>query len=1343
MGSTLNYLSLQVLSGTEPTVNSISITSATGIQNDTLNAGDVVYITVNMSQLVNVDTTGGTPQLALSIGGATIQANYDSGTGSTALVFSYTILAGQNDDSGISIVLNPFGLNSPLNLNGGTIKNAGGENAILNYGTVLDNPAYLVDTTAPAAPTALDLAQIDDSGVTTDNLTSQTNNLTISGTAEVAGTVQLFDDADNDGVIDAGELKASGTSAQFATGLDINLSGEGVHNIKAKVTDVAGNESLASTALAITIDSSAPTAPTAITLTPSGGTVVANTMNGTNTAMDFGATIVAGEATGGRAEFYVNGVLIGTDNSIGAGDTTVSYTTSDGSPTAAELQAAIAAGGVVTVKLYDLANNEVTGTGPTLTRDIVAPSAPAGLDLAAADDDGISNSDNSTSRTTGLTISGTADAGTTITLFKDNGNGEIDGGEFLGTAVADGSGEWNLDIDLAYSAAPYHLRAIATDAVGNASTASTALDVSVTPIDATSYSATTITFPTMGSVGSESFMLNGQQYLAVTNSRDDLDFHNEERLVTLKGITKNVAGGSTVTVTFNDGVNNVQVNTIVQADGQWSIAPTDISSLNVGNVTVTATAGGATDTENIYYGTPTGPAVTIITPISGNSIISDAEDNTLVISGIATGVDETLSGVYKYILIIIDDGAGAPEYVGVPVAITGGNWTTGEIDVSGLTDGYYTVTAVLTDASGIPEPSGINDAETVYFGADDVSMPSPSITITGPIALDAIVDNVYTDHLESDIYKWSGSNFELAQSIITYGAFDWESFTYDGEQYLIVANSAAGQETSALDHQIESVIYKWNGVAFEAAGSVLTDSALDWESFNVGGDFYLIASEYFADNGNITVGNSSYDLKSRVFEISKSGGISLTEVNSIDTLGARDADIFVVDNELYIAIANYSDNSNNYNQNSVVLKWDNVFQEFSLVGGAFNTTIATNGAYEVETFVESGQYYLAIANFMGTESKIYRWVDAATGFDVNNPINVITTAAATDFESFVINDQQYIAVANVGGATSYIYKWNSTLESETGAGVGSFDEATAQAINVQGIVDWESFVMDGEQYLSAMIHHNGTTYSNNSLLYRFDTTTGQFVEAKQVSKNFGTDEDTRLTLLMSDLLENENSGPGTDATSIVSVSANAVDSLGNPYGTLVISGSNVIFTPNATADALNKGDIKDLYFTYTNDLGAVSTVNIRLNGMDNDLLDVNAAGGTPVITGAGHRYNLDTTTAQTLQIYPDQLLGDGSAQNEPANSGYQFLQGLGGFNEFTTNTGWTDGTYALGATPNKMQIVVDGDGSDTLELFNTTYNDWLYVGNVSEGANAYSVYNFGVGQAQVIVDNDITISVLG
>ena len=61
-----------------PEVASIAISGSPGVQNNLLNAGDVVSVTVTMTE--NTDVTDN-PQLALNIGGSTVQADYFSGSG--------------------------------------------------------------------------------------------------------------------------------------------------------------------------------------------------------------------------------------------------------------------------------------------------------------------------------------------------------------------------------------------------------------------------------------------------------------------------------------------------------------------------------------------------------------------------------------------------------------------------------------------------------------------------------------------------------------------------------------------------------------------------------------------------------------------------------------------------------------------------------------------------------------------------------------------------------------------------------------------------------------------------------------------------------------------------------------------------------------------------------------------------------------------------------------------------------------------------------------------------------------------------------------------------------------
>lgn len=113
--------------------------------------------------------------------------------------------------------------------------------------------------------------------------------------------------------------------------------------------------------------------PTNITVTPIGGAVVANTLNSTNVAMTATAAIKAGQAV--KAELYVGDKLVATDSAIAATDTSVTFTTADDTPTAAELQALIPTGGVITVRLYNSGNQYVISktANPTLKVDYTAP----------------------------------------------------------------------------------------------------------------------------------------------------------------------------------------------------------------------------------------------------------------------------------------------------------------------------------------------------------------------------------------------------------------------------------------------------------------------------------------------------------------------------------------------------------------------------------------------------------------------------------------------------------------------------------------------------------------------------------------------------------------------------------------------------------------------------------------------------------------------------------------------------------------------------------------------------------------------------------------------------------
>ena len=95
---------------------------------------------------MTVNTTGGNPTLSLNDGGT---ATYVSGSGTDALIFSYTVLAGQNT---------PDLLVSTVNLNGATMQDGAGNAANLSL-SGLSQGSPQIDTTPPTVTSRVGIAR--------------------------------------------------------------------------------------------------------------------------------------------------------------------------------------------------------------------------------------------------------------------------------------------------------------------------------------------------------------------------------------------------------------------------------------------------------------------------------------------------------------------------------------------------------------------------------------------------------------------------------------------------------------------------------------------------------------------------------------------------------------------------------------------------------------------------------------------------------------------------------------------------------------------------------------------------------------------------------------------------------------------------------------------------------------------------------------------------------------------------------------------------------------------------------------------------------------------------------
>ena len=142
------------------TVTGASITS-TPLTSTTYGQVEQIAVEVSFGRAVAVT---GTPQLALTIGTATRQANYVRGAGTKTLTFRYRVQAADVDNNGISVAA------SALTLNGGTINDArvGGTAATLGLGTaaISNNSSHRVDGSHRTTPvvSGVSVASSPDSG---------------------------------------------------------------------------------------------------------------------------------------------------------------------------------------------------------------------------------------------------------------------------------------------------------------------------------------------------------------------------------------------------------------------------------------------------------------------------------------------------------------------------------------------------------------------------------------------------------------------------------------------------------------------------------------------------------------------------------------------------------------------------------------------------------------------------------------------------------------------------------------------------------------------------------------------------------------------------------------------------------------------------------------------------------------------------------------------------------------------------------------------------------------------------------------------------------------------------
>lgn len=372
-----------------------------------------------------------------------------------------------------------FGFDNSTLLVGGLVGGGAAVGALLL--TSSNNPK---DKTPPAPPSGLDFAPSDDTGSSnTDNITNKTSELTFGGIAEAGSSVELFAGATSLGKVTA--------DANGAFVLDVSLE-PGTHQITAKATDASGNTSSASTALSITVDTTAPGLVTGLDLADEDDVGLSNTDNITNKGT--GLTITGVAEANAKVELFEGATRLGTATADSKGVFQLDISLGEGTH-------------AITAKATDVAGNVgAESTALNITVDTTPPAAPTGLDLAAEDDNGASNTDNITTLQSGLTITGHTEPGARVELFS--------GTTSLGTAIADQDGLFMRDISL--SLGTHQITARPTDIAGNTGPSSLALTITIIQPPASSSALAVDTHDT----STLAALLDSQSYT------DDTSLHN-------------------------------------------------------------------------------------------------------------------------------------------------------------------------------------------------------------------------------------------------------------------------------------------------------------------------------------------------------------------------------------------------------------------------------------------------------------------------------------------------------------------------------------------------------------------------------------------------------------------------------------------------------------------------------------------------------------------------------------------------------------------------------------------------------------------------------------------------
>ena len=368
----------------------------------------------------------------------------------------------------------------------------------------------------------------------------------------------------------------------------------------------------------------------------------------------------------------------------------------------------------ITATATDSSNNVSTKSAAlSVTVDVAPPAAPSVPNMAAASDSNITTDD--ITNVTTPTFIGTAEAGSTVTLFS--------GGGAIGSAKATAGGNWSIK-SVALGSFSHQITARATDLAGNVSDVSAPL---------------TVVIDTVGTAPSTPDL----------DAASDGGGSNTDNITNDATPTFTGTGEAGATVRLFDGVTQIGTAT-ADALGKWSITSAALTAgvhgitANLTDVAGNNSASGGLLSVTIDTASPFAPTDLDLIGAS-DSGDSDTDNITKVSTPTIVGKAEADSTV------VLLDGV---NQVGVAKAAADGTWS---IVTGKLTDGVYSLVARATDVAGnIGAPSG------PLLVTIDTTTPTPS---TPDLTVVSDSGGSGTDDITNDETPTFGGTAEIGATV--------------------------------------------------------------------------------------------------------------------------------------------------------------------------------------------------------------------------------------------------------------------------------------------------------------------------------------------------------------------------------------------------------------------------------------------------------------------------------------------------------------------------------------------------------------------------------------------------